>query len=161
MELFDLPVIIANNSEYMKSDLDNIDLSNVRHVKITNPHWVPLNLDTLISPVMAERLGLNVWPYLPPTTLHENMRPFVSPTRYYKYCDYVDLLDAHTGLSIDGCHPILVPDLPVDFVLGTFKFYYFNRGERAGRLVIARDKITISRPTRNSEKNEPAYKNLL
>lgn len=161
MELFDVPFTIANRSEYMKVDLDNIDLSNVRHVKIANPYWVPRNLDTLISPNMAERLGLKLWPYLPPVTLHDNMHRFVSSKDNYKSCDYIALLDTNTGLLIDGCHPVLVPDLPVDIVLGTFQFYYFNREVQAGRLVVSRETITITRGPRNTEKDGPAYKNLL
>lgn len=130
-------------------------------MKITNPNWVPLNLYTLISPATAERLGLQVWPYLPPATLHENIRRLISSKGYYKYCDHMVLLDPHSGLEIEDCHPVLVPDLPVDFISGTRHFYFFNRGEKAGRLVTSSKKLKITRGTRVANEDRSAYKNLL
>ena len=157
MQSIDLPVTIVNASDCVNLDVQNIDLLKANHATLARVSWVSRSYPVLISSKMKEQLKLNVWNYLPPQTLHPNFDGLVSSRGPFPVCDAVYLLDSLTGKIADYTQPILVPDLPVDFVLGTAYFERFDRGFKSGRVII----LSEERERQEEERRRQTYKDLL
>ncbi len=74
----------------------------------------------LISDTMRQRLGLDVDRTVRPHSFGSQIDTILSSRGPYQQCKHVQLsLDPITYRLKSIAYPVLVPDLPVDFVLGT------------------------------------------
>ena len=141
MESVNLNFIISNGDEAVCANIGLINSSAVHRVMLTNAFWIPRNRCILISETMRQRLNLNIYM----ESVHsfgswmDNIIPSDGP---YSVCESVEL-------SIDPINyrlrsvgpPVLIPDLPVDFVLGSLYFTDLNLrwSSRLKRLVSRTD----------------------
>jgi hypothetical protein len=120
MQSFEFNLIISNAHEDSRANIGLINSSEVHRVTSTNLFFIPKNRVVLINETMRHRLGLDVVRTLPPYSFGswmDNIMPCRGP---YQQCKPVYLsLDPITYRLKSIAYPVLVPDLPVDFVLGT------------------------------------------
>ena len=92
--------------------------------------------------------------------MHPNFDGLVSSRGPYPVCDAVYLLNSLTGKIADYTQPILVPDLPVDFVLGTAYFECFDRGFKSGLVIVLSEERRQERERQEEERRRQTYKNI-
>ena len=119
MQSLDLNLTICHAHEYIRADIGIIEPSQVHRVTIPNMFWIPRNLFVLINESMRQRLGLDFDKTLPPQSLVSSVNAIVPYHGPYRTCETVYLSSDFTSPMGATAYPTLVPDLPVDFVLGT------------------------------------------
>jgi len=120
MQSFEFDLIISNAHEDSLANIGLINSSEVHRVTSTNLFFIPKNRVVLINETMRQRLGLDVDRTLPPYSFGSWMDNIIPCRGPYQQCKHVYLsLDPITYKLKSIAHPVLVPDLPVDFVLGT------------------------------------------
>ncbi|UJR34235.1 hypothetical protein I4U23_021640 [Adineta vaga] len=125
MQSIDFNLIISNARDQRNAESGFISLSDVHRVQISNVFWLPGNTCSLISESMRQRLGLEIDDVPPRHLPGSSLNDIVPTTHIYRRCETTFIsINPVTFKLIAWGHPILIPELPVDFVLGTF---YFNR----------------------------------
>ncbi|UJR22276.1 hypothetical protein I4U23_025336 [Adineta vaga] len=127
MQSIDLNLIISNSHEDIRANVGIINSSEVHRVTLTNVFWIRKNMVVLISETMRQRLALDFNRTLPPHGFGPWIDDILPSRDPYKICENVHLsIDpVNYRLKSTAC-AVLVPDLPVDFVLGTLYFDDFN-----------------------------------
>jgi hypothetical protein len=127
MQSFDFDLIISNGDEHSSSNVGIIHPSEVHQVTLTNVSWISGNMFTLINDTMRQRLNLSFNKTLPPQYLDLKLDNIISIRGLYRTCEDIYLsVDPITFKLRSIVYPIFVPDLPVDFVLGTIFFNELN-----------------------------------
>jgi hypothetical protein len=127
MQSFDFNLIISNADEHSSADLGFIDSSEVHRVMLTNVSWVSRNMFVLINETMRQRLNLDFSKTLPPQYIDLKIDNVIPIRGSYRTCENVYLsVDPTTYRLRSIAYPTFVPDLPVDFVLGTIFFNELN-----------------------------------
>ncbi|CAF1414727.1 unnamed protein product [Adineta ricciae] len=160
MQSASLEVTIINGKDCCASDVHNTDLSTVRHVKLTRVAWIRGTFQVLINSTMRERLGLELSTIVTPDYLASEFTEIVASRGPHPLCKMIYIVNLLTGNFYMTC-PTFVADLPVDFVLGTMYFGYFDRGFRSGRLIILSEERDRRRQQEEEELRRQAYKNIL
>jgi hypothetical protein len=123
MQSFDFNLIISNAAEHRTAKVGIINSSEVHRVMLTNVSWIPGNIFVLINDAMRQRLGLGFGKTLPPQYLSPEVLDIIPSRGPYRTCENVYLsVDAVTYRLGSIAYPAFVPDLPVDFILGTMFF---------------------------------------
>lgn len=142
MESVNLNFIISNADEDDCARIGWINSSEVHRVTLTNASWMPKNRFILINDTMRQRLNLKTIKTLPPEYFIPGIDQITSSRGPYPSCESVHLSFDPINYKLKSLgHPVLVPDLPVDFVLGTLYFTELNLvwSSRLQRLVSRRD----------------------
>ncbi|UJR34236.1 hypothetical protein I4U23_021641 [Adineta vaga] len=127
MQSVDFNLIISNAKEHTNAKNGSISSSDVHRVQISNVFWLPGNTGSLISESMRQHLGLEVDEILPRDQPGSALNDIIPTTHVYRRCKDIYLsIDPVTFKMLSFEFPLLVPELPVDFVLGTLYFDDFN-----------------------------------
>jgi hypothetical protein len=127
MQSFDFNLIISNSREHTRAECGIINSSEVHRVALTNVCWIPDNIFVLINDSMRQRLGLKFDKTLPPQTLDPWADDIISSHGPYRTCENVYLSVDPINYRLSAiAYPAFVPDLPVDFILGSWFFTDFN-----------------------------------
>ena len=127
MQSCNFNLIVSNAHEYSFAARGDIASSEVHRIMLTNFSWMPRNMHVLINDTMRQRLGLGFDKTLPWHYLGSEFDTIVSSRGPYRTCENVYLaVDPITYALRSIAYPLCVPDLPVDFVLGTLYFDDFN-----------------------------------
>jgi hypothetical protein len=127
MQSFDFNLIISNADEHSSADNGFINSSEVHRVMLTNVSWVSRNMFVLINETMRQRLNLGFSNTLPPQYIDLKIDNVIPIRGSYRTCENVYLsVDPTTYRLRSIAYPTFVPDLPVDFVLGTIFFNELN-----------------------------------
>ena len=119
MQSLDLSLTICHANEYIRANIGIIEPSQVHRVTIPSVFWIPRNLFVLINESMRQRLGLGFDKTIAPQVLSSTVNNIVPYHGPYRTCENVYLSSEFTSPMGATAYPALVPDLPVDFVLGT------------------------------------------
>jgi hypothetical protein len=123
MRSLDFNLIISNAREHKSGNVGIINSSEVHRVMLTNVSWIPGNMFVLINDSMRQRLGLAFDKTLPPQYLCSEILDIIPSRGPYRTCENVYLSIDPINYRLGSiAYPALVPDLPVDFVLGTMFF---------------------------------------
>jgi len=128
----------------------------VHRVVLTNVSWIPGNMFLLINDTMRQRLGLGFDKTLPPQYLHPKVGNIIPCRGPYRTCENVYLSVDPTNYRLGSIeYPALVPDLPVDIVLGTMCFNELKLkwSSKLGRI--------ITRTEEEEEARRQTYRNVL
>ncbi|CAF4640370.1 unnamed protein product [Rotaria socialis] len=139
MESINFTLIISNANEHTLASYDKINSSEVHRITLTNMSWIPGNMFTLPSQHLHPRIN-NIIPSDDPYRLCENVYLSVDP-------------DTYRLRSI--AYPVLVPDLSVDFILGTLFFDELNLKWSASL------KRLITRSEEEEEARRQTYRRIL
>ncbi|CAF0919237.1 unnamed protein product [Didymodactylos carnosus] len=167
MQSIDLNLIISNAHEDGCANIGLFNSSEVHRVILTNVFSIPKNRLVLISDTMGQRLGLNVHKTLPPHSFDSWIDNIIPSRGPYQTCENVYLsLDPITYKLKSIAYPVLVPDLPVDFVLGTLFFDELNIiwSSRLNRLITRREEEEDGEEEeedREEEARRQTYRNIL
>jgi hypothetical protein len=127
MQSFDFNLIISNGDEHSSAGIGINNSSEVHRVMLTNVSWIPGNMHVLINDAMRQRLGLGLDNTLPFQNLAPRTLDIISSCGPYRTCENVYLSVDPTAYRLRSiAYPVFVPDLPVDFVLGTLYFDELN-----------------------------------
>jgi hypothetical protein len=122
MQSLDLNLTICHTNEYVRADIGIIEPSQVHRVTIPSVFWIPRNLFVLINESMRQRLGLGFDKTIAPQVLISTVNKIVPYHGPYRTCETLYVSSDFTSPTGALVYPTLVPDLPVDFVLGTLYF---------------------------------------
>lgn len=122
MNSLDFSLTIIHGDDYTRAKIGVIDSSQIHRVTLSTVHWIPKNFFVLINESMRQRLGLGFDKTLPPQVLGLVSKDILESPGPYRTCECVYLSTASTHPIRAIANPALVPDLPVDFVLGTMFF---------------------------------------
>jgi hypothetical protein len=156
MQSFDLPLIISNAHEHTSADLGHITPSEVHRVTLTKMFWIPRNMYVLINDAMRQRLNLGFDETSPPHTFGSWIDSILISRGPYRTCENVYFsLDPIAYRLKSIAYPLCVPDLLVDFVLGTVFFNDLNLEwtSELNRL--------ITRSEEGEEARRHTYRNIL
>ncbi|CAF3468833.1 unnamed protein product [Rotaria socialis] len=156
MESINFTLIISNANEHTLASYGKINSSEVHRITLTNMSWIPGNMFVLINETMRQRLNLNFCKTLPSQHLHPRINNIIPSDDPYRLCENVYLsvdLDTYRLRSI--AYPVLVPDLSVDFILGTLFFYELNLKWSASL------KRLITRSEEEEEARRQTYRRIL
>ncbi|CAF1497288.1 unnamed protein product [Didymodactylos carnosus] len=160
MQSTDLNLIISNAHEVGCANIGLISSSEVHRVILTKVFSIPENRLVLISDTMRQRLGLNMNKTLPPHSFGSWIDNIIPSRGPYQTCEDVHLsVDPITYRLKSIAYPVLVPDLPVDFVLGTLFFNELNLiwSSSLNRLITRREE----EEDREEEVRRQTYRNIL
>lgn len=159
MQSFDFNLIITNGSEHTRASCSIINSSEIHRVTLTNVSWIRNNLFVLINDTMRQRLGLGFDKTLPPQMLVPEAASIISSRGPYRTCEHVYLSSDFTHEIASIAYPALVPDLPVDFVLGTlyFRDLTLKWSSSLNRVITYREEQEI----REDKARRETYKNIL
>ena len=160
MQSIDFTLVVGNGLEHILSTMRAMDESEVRRVILTNISWIPDNTYVLINDTMRQRLALGLGETLPPHSFNTSMGDIISPNRLYSTCHDIFLSpNTYNQCNVSLVTPVLIPDLPVDFVLGTEFFSKLGLvwNSRLNRWLTRREQ----QEERMREANRNAYRNLL
>ena len=156
MQSFNFNLIVSNADEHSFASIGNINSSQVHRVMLTNVSWISENMFVLINDTMRQRLNLGFHKTLPPQYLNPTIGNILSSRGPYQTCENVYLSVDPTAYRIGSiAYPAFVPDLPVDFVLGTLFFDQLNLrwNSRLNRV--------ITRSEEEEEVRRQTYRNIL
>ncbi|CAF1591390.1 unnamed protein product [Adineta ricciae] len=160
MQSIDFTLVISNLCEHVLSTKHAMDETEVHRVILTNISWIPENTYALINDAMRQRLALGLRETLPSHSFNTSMNDIVSPDRFYSTCQDIFLSrNTYDHSNLSSAIPVLIPDLPVDFVLGTDLFRKLGLvwNSRLNRRLTPREQ----QEERVREANRNACRNLL
>ncbi|CAF1512944.1 unnamed protein product [Adineta ricciae] len=160
MQSIDFTLVVGNECEHILSIMRVIDESEVHHVTLTTVSWIPDNTYVFINDAMRQRLDLGLRKALPLDNFSSSMSDIAFPDRSYSTCQPIFFSpDAYNDVTLSFATPILIPDLPVDIVIGTQLFSKFGLvwNLRLNRWLTRREQ----QEERAREANRNAYRNLL
>ena len=156
MQSFDLTLIISNAHEHTRADLGHIIPSEVHRVTLTNMFWIRRNMYVLISDAMRQRLNLGFAENTPPHTFDSQLDSIPLSRGPYQTCENVYLSIDPINYRLGSiAYPAFVPDLPIDFVLGTMFFneLHLKWSSKLNRL--------ITRTEEEEDNRRQTYQNIL
>jgi len=156
MQSLDFNLIISNAHEHRSGNVGIINSSEVHRVMLTNVSWIPGNMFVLINDSMRQRLGLAFDKTLPPQYLCSEILDIIPSRGPYRTCENVYLsIDPVNYRLRSIAYPALVPDLPIDFVLGTMFFneLHLKWSSKLNRL--------ITRTEEEEDNRRQTYQNIL
>ena len=160
MQSFDFNLIVSNAREHSRAEWGTINPSEVHRVTLTNMFWMPKNRFVLINDSMRQRLGLEFDKTLPPQIFGSWIRDILPSCGPYRTCENVYLSVDPINYRLSAIvYPALVPDLPVDFILGTWFFPDLNLkwNSKLNRIITRREEKEILA----DEARRQTYRNLL
>jgi hypothetical protein len=156
MQSLDINLIISNADEHSSASVGIINSSEVHRVMLTNVPWISGNMFVLINDTMRQRLNLDFHKTFPPQYLSSSIVNIIPSRGPYQICENIYLSIDPTNYRIKSIvYPTFVPDLPVDFVLGTLYFDQLDLrwNSRLNRL--------ITRSEEEEEIRRQTYRNIL
>ena len=156
MQSLDINLVVSNGDEHSSASLGIINSSEVHRVMLANVYYMPRNMFTLISDAMRRRLNLDFNKTFPPQYLNSSIADIIPYPGPYQICEDVYLSVDPINYKLRSIvYPTCVPNLPVDFVLGTL---YFDELELRWNSKLNR---LITRSEEEEEMRRQTYRNIL